>query len=599
MLESPPILSALSGEFAYGAAGVLAAAGFASQLLGRRLPRGMGPSLMAVGMTLSVSIIWREMDWPPEAVLYRYAMIAAAFSVVWAGAATLLANRDETAPMRGSTTDALRVWSLLMFACAGAILLYILVFATMTRLTEAHAPNDGVPAVGLVVLLLLAVSVLAGMRGGAAPHAAVKLLGVAGLAAWWTSLMIPSASISSDVPERIRLPLQPGWWTWTFQLQFALTLVLATAALVQDWRYRRRRALAWPNRLDDLLLPYSRWPGYVQLEAIYAAAILVIGVYQLVRGGRPGWQLPAANFVATLAAGYTCLYMTYRRWSENTAGLGLALFTLGMVSFACAVAAPFYSPDVYVEYVDRMPVVFNAVLVALWVTIALWSWLAGFWRQQLLDGEAWTTTGRMIPFAQRTAFLLSAIAVLIAFQMTRWPSATLATNRDDSLLRICIGSLTIALLLLQSVRIARRRNSIPHAALATGFAIAGMCFVFSRLPVSSERGWLIQHYGVVMAGLALPLLLAAETLETRSARENGAGRAFAAPLWFLALLVLPAVAITGLLPSVRPPSSWVQPATLGILVALYLLAGLREHRRAFLVLGGVLLVVGATTMTRM
>jgi hypothetical protein len=97
---------------------------------------------------------------------------------------------------------------------------------------------------------------------------------------------------------------------------------------------------------------------------------------------------------------------------------------------------------------------------------------------------------------------------------------------------------------------------------------------------------------VVLAALAVPALITAESLGRHR------WRSFAAPLWWLALLVLPAAAISELLSREAPPAEWVQPTALALLGAVYCLAGRREHRRAFLVLGGVLVIASLTSLYR-
>jgi hypothetical protein len=285
--------------------------------------------------------------------------------------------------------------------------------------------------------------------------------------------------------------------------------------------------------------------------------------------------------------------MTYRRWSGNTAGLGSALVTLAIVAMASAIAAPFYSASPWAEYVSRVPVLLNALLFPLWVAIGLWNWLSRLWDQQLLNGVPWTTAGRMIPIVRRTAFLLAAIAVLIAFQMALWPTRPIAVVPDNTTWRWICGIGAIALLLLQSIREARRRDSSAMATIAMAFFIAAAVFVFVRLHPSHQRGWLIQYDCVVLSAVALPILLAAELLQKSS------WRAFSTPLWFLALLILPLRAMLELLSPVRLPAEWVRPTTLAILAVVYGLAGRREHRRAFLVLGAVVLLAAVLELFRL
>ncbi|MFQ5411274.1 MAG: hypothetical protein ACE5EC_03220 [Phycisphaerae bacterium] len=614
-------------------AGILAFA-IASQWLSRRLPRGLGTSLFVFATTVGLSLAAFHYDWPRVSDAYRAGLVGGLLSLLWAFFGWLSVRESgiarDTAPglieparidadhtpitRRGHHShDTFFAWSLITGVVTVTIVGYVLVRATWPRVANATTSFEPLRSEGLLVIACLLSALLFWSGPSRRSQQPTLLLALSGVLIWWTSLMIPSASLLDWIPEAGRLPFQPGWWTWTVQLQIGLTAVLVIAALLQEQIHRRRRACAWPDRMDDLILPYSRWPGYIQTESLIAGLILLSGVYQIVRAGRSGWELSAANCLTSLAAGITCLFMTYRRWSANTAGLGMALLTLGFVGLACMGVGWFDPFPPTMEYARRMPILFNAILIALWCMIALWSWLSRFWDQQLLNaapagdrqdaprrvdaalGEttsAWTTAGRMIPFAQRTGFLLTAIAVLIAWQVTLWPYLVPA-EEDNSLYRTIGGGGAMLLLALQSLREGRRRDSTTVATFAVALFLAATVYVFLRLPASHVRGWLIQYDAVVLATLALPVLLLAEAL------PNGRWRAFATPLWFLALLVLPLRALLELLPPVRLPEAWVSPATLAILGALYSFAGSREHRRAFLVLGGVLLLASLAGLYRL
>lgn len=596
------ILATFSGLDA-AAAGIILV-GILCQCFARKFPVGLGTSLFVFGASVGFTLAAFHHQWPVVTKeIYRICLLGALLSLLWAffGWVASHLEADDGDVRSSGSAPAFFAWSLVCGIATAAVTIYILVLATGLRLaTQNLRADNALTWEGMIVLAGLVPAMLIG-AGSTKPknrteynpfkQQTTMLLALIVLAVWWTSLMLPSASMSGEVSAGKRWPLQPSWWTWSFQLQAGLAVIITLAAIVQDWRYRKRRKQAWPDRLEDLVQPYDQWPGYIQTEAVIAGAILLLGVYQITRAEH--WQLPMANALTALAAGVTCLFMTYRRWSANTAGLGMALTTLAFVALACALTAVFYRPDESVEYASRIPVRFNAILLALWIMIGWWHWLARFWDQQLLDGVAWTTAGRMIPYAKRTGFLLTAIAVLVAIQMAIWPVRPMSATEDDSTQRLVFGGIAILLLALQSTREARRRDSTPVSALAIVFFITGVAFFFIRLPHSAFRGWIIQYNPAILSALSLPVLALAETLPITK------WRSFATPLWFLALLVLPAWALLQLIPPTRPPAEWLRPTTFAILAGAYVLAGLREHRRAFLVLAAALLIATLTDLYRL
>jgi len=579
------------------------AAGLLCYLWRRRIGEKAGASLFAGLTTAGAAILIVGQDVADLALIPRASQTAAALSALWGLLAWLRSggtNRDSARPPPAEC-QAFFIWSLFCGTVTVALVVQALVRATGLRLLELDAAFQRLSSEGLMDLLAVILAVLFWRATVSRPRQPVILLLLAVLAVWWTSLMIPTATasaVSVGPPDlggaTFWHDIWPAWWSWTFHLQIGLAVVLVAASLMQERRYRRRRNRAWPDRLDDLLEPYPRWPAYVQAESVVAAAVLILGVYQIVSPQRNVWLLDFANFAVSLSAGLTCLFMTYRRWSGNTAGLGVALLTLSLVALACLVSSFFVPQDVRADYARRIPVLDNAVLFALAVAIVYWSWLTRFWQQQLHGGRPWTTAGRMIPFADRAAFLLAGLAALVAFRMALWPRQIQVNVEDNSIGRMAAGLLAIFLLSLISTWKARRTDSWTQATLAIAFLIAAVVFVFVRVPPAQRQtwGWLIQYEAVVLSALCLPLIVAAEALHRTK------WRSFSTPLWLLALLIVPMRTLILLLPSNRLPAEWVRPMALAILGALYSFAGSRENRRAILVLGAVLLVAAVTTFYR-
>lgn len=329
-------------------------------------------------------------------------------------------------------------------------------------------------------------------------------------------------------------------------------------------------------------MAYPQPAGVHSLSCILAGLILTLGVFQIVQ---PEGSVTLAGFVgvATLsAAAAATFFLAYRQWSLALAELGMALTTVAVARLALGLVGLFSNRAHAVEYAERMPVIFNAVIFALAIMAALWFWLSRFWDQQLLDGVPWTTTGRMIPLARKTGFVVTAMAVLTSFQLAFWPEFAPSERGDGGAGRITASILAATVLAWIAAQQARRASSSIMGGLAVAALVAAFAIVLVRATQSPIRAWLLQYDAIALSLACLPILAIAE------AAPATRWRALAAPLWFMALLILPAAAMLTLIRTGRFPADWVRPLTLGILGGVYLLAGMREGRRAFLFLGGVM-----------
>ncbi len=354
----------------------------------------------------------------------------------------------------------------------------------------------------------------------AARRRVTPLFWVVAAAVCWSGLMIPAALGSTHV-----VTSWPRWMPWTLWIFVGMSLLLFGFTVAQGVIRQQRRKRAWPDRLEQLTEPHGAWPGFRPSAALIAMGLLALGAYH------------ADSFlVAPCAAmaGGAALRLAHRRWNPNFADVGMALVTLVVVSFVVAcVPDSFGGP----ELATRMPLLLAATMIGLALMIFMWQWLPNVWDQQLHDGRAWTTTGRMLPLARRIGVITASFGALASLQLAFWPEISL--TRDDSPARWALGSLANAMLLgsmVLATRLSQRRSLAGLALLS--LALAGV-YVVVRLPDGGLKFWLIEHWPLV------PALIAPLCLGVSQWTDRGRWRPFTGLLESAGVVFFPAVAVIG------------------------------------------------------
>jgi hypothetical protein len=190
--------------------------------------------------------------------------------------------------------------------------------------------------------------------------------------------------------------------------QYILPTVLALAALValQGMLRRRRRAGAWPDRLEDLHTEYAPWWLLRVAGAATGLAVLWFGIADL-----GAWK----TAVGASVMGGAMMVLVHRRWDRALAYLGLALITLAVCAAITYLVALFIGEA---ECASRQ---WGCVLYGLATMTFLWLWLGRFWSQQLSEGSPWTTAGRMVVPAARAGAASAGLALLVAGRLAVWP----------------------------------------------------------------------------------------------------------------------------------------------------------------------------------
>lgn len=560
------------------------------------VPLAMAVRLLIVLLSIALALAARQWGWAHLAAGDFAIRVTATLAAIWAVIAwTFRPSFSEpgaapTPAQRGAAVSSSCLHATLLLATASATLIVArLATSLWDRIPgaslDAEPLGTGLPRGPISDLAALGLALLFWRLTQRDRLQPTILFMLCGLLVAWLSLMIPGDMMgSSDELLPPRPGRRPAWWTWTINLQAGLALLLSATAIIRTRIYQRRRRPAWPDRLELLLAPYPSWPGFATAFAFLAAIVLVDGVYHLVRpSGLSPWP-GMVSLAAAASAGVSCLVSAHRRWNENVAGLGLTLIALGVVTLP----SMFATGDASSNYAERLPPRLNAALFGLAFMAFLYLWLAGFWQQQLHDGQPWTTTGRLIPLAERAGFMIAALGVLVAFHMAMWPRSHRIFAPDATKWRWFFGVTGMLTLAAVTSRAARKRDSIPLATLCIATLIGVGLFAFVRWPATDERGWLVQHFAIVLAMMAIPTLLLAE------AAPRWSWRPFATPLWWFAVLGMPAVALSQLID--RPSDAWLRPATLAVLALLYAFAGRREGRRAFFILGVALAGASAFSM---
>jgi hypothetical protein len=556
----------------------------AVMLLRRRLPPGLGVSILIASGSVAVGIACFRLKWPLTDPMPLVRRIAAAMCAVWAAFGWATRER-ESAAIDLAATDQKRLESSSCFFAGAmttgllAVILVIvpLVTALFARLVQRDVDElliTGVPdrqriegASDVVALLFGWFFWRLSARDRLQPVIAASLVA---LLVTWLSLMIPGGVLVAPseaislIPKPLSLPI---WWTWSLNWQLGLALLVTAMVVLRERAFRRHRAAAWPLELERLIDPYPPWIGTPEAVAIFSAATVVLGVFHIVRPDAPQSPAGGLSLLACLMTAFACFYSAYRQWNENVAGLGLAAFATAWVTVFVVV----WPDPPGLHYADVFPSRATAAVFGLVATSWFYFWMGDVWSQQVEDRPAWTTTGRIVPHARRAGFMLCALAVLVGFNMAIWPQTRIAIDRDDSASRWISGPLALALTAIVAGRFAGKRRDMSLAVIALA-SVAGMAvFAIVRLPPS--MGDVRQFSPLILAAATLPILLMAESLGAR------ARSAFARPLWIVALLLLPALALW--LSTGRPPTPWLQPATFVLLSAVYAAAALREGRRIF------------------
>ncbi len=544
-----------------------------------RIPVGLTFSMFVAAVSLGVMTICWNLEWPVERGLSLLVHASSALCLGWAVAGYLLGRYRPGFAARIKGRDllaVLRIGAMATGLLAVIVMLYAAVteglFRTLLSCYEA-TPKLNVWPSGLLDLGAVACAILVVRRQIRNHELITALFWALIFAGLWAAFQIPAFRVQSEAGVERAVATR---WASLFMVSSAA--VIAVFAIAGGIIHRQRRRQAWPDALSILTEPQLDWPGFSYSAGLMAVIVLMLGCVYVI--------LPWTSVAAFLAGG-AMLALAARRWNENLADAGLALITLGVVSLVMiGFPAPrWWTAEKYAE-------VFNRVLVGLAIMTGFWYWLAGVWRQQLDQGQPWTTAGRMIHTTQRVGYLVGATAVLVSLHLSLWPKRPLALDPDNTPDRWVRGLSANGLLVLALTFAARRTGRATQAWLV--LLTVASTVVFSLVRSSHSvfgEGWRL-YWPIVMAvvaGLMLPLA----GLSSRSANW----RPFWEPTYLTGVFVAPLAAIAGVsLTEQLTMPQWVPAATFGCLTGVYLLAAVLPGPRTFVAVAVMCAVMGVWSL---
>lgn len=430
------------------------------------------PSLSDVRPGGAVALGPVQLPWVALATLITLALVGASWRVLWGGA-TFLAFTAHVAAAVGLS------WGVLVYAarryycehnrltarqpfivagqyftlatCLYAVLInaYFIIQQFVLALVHTYSytilePSQWIysDASGLIDLVCVAAVCLLITQVTQSAYLMVPLFWIFFLALLWQCLMIPPVVRWHDILAS-NLTGIPSLWVLVLLVGSAFLVSSFVALQGLSWRSSRQKA--WKLDVAYLLRPARSWPGLVSSVGGLGVFVLVVGCALLVFPAPAGafrTVLPALICAAaaciTAIAVFTVLH---HHWSDHLGELGFALLALSL----CSVAMVFV-PAEPVKLSWRFPMIFNALIFSCSVCSAHWLWLARIWEQQLFEGRAWTTTGRLIVVAYRCSPIVSAFGVLFSLHMSIWPLFAHAGHDDNTWGRVVCGVAAIALL---------------------------------------------------------------------------------------------------------------------------------------------------------
>lgn len=548
-----------------------------------RIPAALLSAMVVATVTMGAMVIVLNL-YPEVGALQLVAHCAAGLCFGWVATLFVLQHRWSAFARRPAGRDlraVLNIAAITLGLAAGIVIVYVAATEALRRTPylldyQASWWVDVWPS-GLFDLALIAAAALVAWGRARDNQLLTVCFWIMALAGIWMSLQIPALR---QVPTESG-GSYPDLARWSIPFMVWSGLVVGGFAALEGAAHRHRRARAWPHALKNLTAPPPAWPGFHYSVGIIGVAILVLTCVHVATI----WAT-----VSAFAAGGALLAMVGRRWDENLADLGVGLLSIGIASLPLVVLRSSQEPS-WLWFAN----VFNGLVIGLAMAVAFWHWLAGVWDQQLDDGRAWTTAGRLVRNARRVGFLCGATGVLVSLQLAFWPRFPRVEGLDDSTSRWFFGVGGDLLLVLALTYSARAAGKATLAWLAV-FAIASLAsFVLIRLGDHPLPLWWNRHWPlaiVVLAGVSLHLAVAAHR-RTR-------WRPFGEPLLLFGLLIGPAAGLAGAtLAQLQNMSPWVPAATFAALACVYSLAAVRPGPRAYLIAAAACAVMAAFRLMQM
>jgi len=456
-------------------------------VIASRTPRAGGPPIVASVVALVAAVALAFLIHADDS-LSRFALSAAVVSLVSSICAALTDRRSgstaDAGPGPGGATRAFRAAA--AATGLGAVFVLLALLASRGRyvvpqlwagppLTPTEAPTAfaGVlVAWGLLISSCGLQLLVTRSRRLVVPLFWLGLLGVV-----WLSLRVP-----------IYLQTSAGVYVrsaWALALAAGLAAVLCGFVIARGVRRGSQRSRWMRTDPDRLLEPDPRWPGFRSSCTAVGLLLILLVCYHLLFGidAEPvGQRLGALAMAVIAGAGAVALLVLLGRgWSVNLADVGMGLMSLAV----CCVTLVVLSGRP-ADLSHRYPLILNALLVGLALMAWFWNWLRCVWLQQLHEGVAWTTAGKMIGPATRMAFIAGTAGLLVASLMAVWPRLSAIPAMDHSLGRMVCGVAGHLLLLWAVLWGARRVGQARFIGLAVLTAVSLLAFVYVRaVPLSA------------------------------------------------------------------------------------------------------------------
>jgi hypothetical protein len=299
--------------------------------------------------------------------------------------------------------------------------------------------------------------------------ASIGALWQVGRAEVWTLLVLLWSLVALGTPAAARLQAHRGVLEALAPLLAATSLFVLLLAVW--WVWRRRRA-AWLRRPERLLRlrGSSLFVHVLLMTLVLAVAALAAATL------RWGELSPRSLLMAAIA----CLGTAHRRQSGFAAEAGLLMLFAAFLTGVAAIGS------------SILGMVTTCVILG-----GLALWLSRFWTQQLLDGRAWTTTGRLVAPAEALAVALTLGAGAAALVLAHsGPGMRIAGNPGlILLLAVCL----LYVLLLTADRGAKDTTDLAACVVVAIAAAAAQPLLESLLGLSLSAALLLAGAASLLA----------------------------------------------------------------------------------------------------